>query len=330
MKTARMRELAARLKAREAWAVLGHVNPDGDTSGSSIALALALRALGKRAFVFLPGGLPQVYRGFECSVEIVSDGAALPFAPEGALSADVSEIERLGPGKPIFEACAERLMIDHHGHESRIRRSLSHRRGRRRDGRTGRGADRRDGRGAHARDGHMALHRHLHGLRPLRLFEHAPGDDGGRGGACARASTWTRFTARSIARARRAARALGEALSKLEMDEKKQMCWSRLTQEAFQRAGALPEDNEGIVNYLLEIRGVRFACLAEARGEGTKFSLRSKAPLNVARDVAAPLGGGGHMFAAGVTLKLPMEAALEKVLSLARAALEKPENGCEA
>ena len=264
-------------------------------------------------------------------MEIVSDGAALPFAPEGALSADVSEIERLGPGKPIFEACAERLMIDHHGTNPGFGEVYLI------------DADA-------AATGELAVEL-IAGMGVALTREMATWlyiaicTDCGRFGysstrpetmeaaaECLRAGIDVDAIHREIYRTRSEGRTrlLGEALSKLEMDEKKQMCWSRLTQEAFQRAGALPEDNEGIVNYLLEIRGVRFACLAEARGEGTKFSLRSKAPLNVARDVAAPLGGGGHMFAAGVTLKLPMEAALEKVLSLARAALEKPENGCEA
>ena len=115
---------------------------------------------------------------------------------------------------------------------------------------------------------------------------------------------------------------LGAVRSGLEMDEKKEMCWARLTDDMLHQANALREDNEGIVNYLLEIRGVRFACLAEERGENqTKFSLRSKGDVDVAKDVAAPLGGGGHDLAAGVTLSLPMEEALEKVLTLAREAV---------
>ena len=61
----RLNELAAFLKAHDDYAVLGHINPDGDTSGSCIALCLALHALGKRAFVFLPGGLAKMYGCFD-------------------------------------------------------------------------------------------------------------------------------------------------------------------------------------------------------------------------------------------------------------------------
>ena len=84
------------------------------------------------------------------------------------------------------------------------------------------------------------------------------------------------------------------------------------------------EDKEGLVNYLQEIVAVRIAVLAEERGpNSTKFSLRTKAPLNVARDVAQPLGGGGHDCAAGVTVELPLREALCKVLALAREALNE-------
>ena len=112
-------------------------------------------------------------------------------------------------------------------------------------------------------------------------------------------------------------------LSQMQMDEKKEICWSRITNDMFAQAHALREDNEGIVNYLVEMRSVKFACLAEQRGNGTKFSLRSKPPLDVAEDVALPLGGGGHARAAGVTLQLPMEEALQKVLAQARRAVDK-------
>jgi len=90
------------------------------------------------------------------------------------------------------------------------------------------------------------------------------------------------------------------------------------------RAGALPEDREGVVNYLVEIEGVKIGCLAEEREDTvTKFSLRSIPPVDVGNHVCKPLGGGGHACAAGVTLNLPMEEALEKVLAQAQIALNK-------
>ena len=107
------------------------------------------------------------------------------------------------------------------------------------------------------------------------------------------------------------------------MNEEKTMCWARLTNAMLKQAGAIREDNEGVVNYLLEIQGVRFACLAEERDGNTKFSLRSKPDFDCAANVAVPLGGGGHACAAGVTINLPMEEALQQVLRQAEIALNK-------
>ena len=100
------------------------------------------------------------------------------------------------------------------------------------------------------------------------------------------------------------------------------MAWAFLTDEMLSRHGALREDNEGVVNYLQEIEGVIFAVLVEERGSQTKLSMRSRPSLNVADAVAVPLGGGGHPCAAGATVDLPMDAALQKALALASAALD--------
>ena len=112
-------------------------------------------------------------------------------------------------------------------------------------------------------------------------------------------------------------------LAGLEISQDGKVAWSRLTDDLLQFCGANQEDSEGIINYLIEMIGVQVAVLAMERKEGTKLSLRAKAPFNVARDVAVPLGGGGHDCAAGVTLKMPLEDALKKTLAVIRKALEK-------
>jgi phosphoesterase RecJ-like protein len=118
-------------------------------------------------------------------------------------------------------------------------------------------------------------------------------------------------------------RLLGIVLSQLEMNAEKTLCWARITSEMMRHAGAMPEDREGVVNYLLEIEGVQVACLAEERGENTtKFSLRSQPPVDVGNLVCKPLGGGGHAQAAGITLDLPLEEALKIVLRQAETVLK--------
>ena len=319
-----MNELAAFLKAHDNYVVIGHIFPDGDASGSCIALCQALHALGKRAFVYLPGGLPKLYAGFECPVEIVS-GPNLPFTPETALVADVSEANRMGDAKAIYDACSAHAVIDHHATNPGFGEVCV--------------VD-----GDAAACGEMVVQLLDEMQLPLTrsmaewLYIAITTDCGQFGYSSTRAETMeaaaeclragidvdsiTREVFRTRSEAR--TRLLGMVLSGMQRSEDGLLCWARLTQDMFDQAHATREDNEGIVNYLLEIRGVQLAFLAEERGaNASKFSLRSKAPLDVAATVAVPLGGGGHACAAGVTIEAPLEDALKIVHAKAQEALYK-------
>jgi nanoRNase/pAp phosphatase (c-di-AMP/oligoRNAs hydrolase) len=67
------------------------------------------------------------------------------------------------------------------------------------------------------------------------------------------------------------------------------------------------------------MRSVRWwqitACVVETEPGVTKWSFRSgsKNIYDVSR-IVAPLGGGGHMFAAGLVLKAPLKEAIEQVV----------------
>lgn len=319
----RMTELAAFLKAHDDFALFGHVNPDGDAAGSCIALARALQKLGKRAFVYLPGGLPEMYAIFDHTVEVTS-GENLPFAPQTGFAVDVSEPHRLGDGRALFEACAHRAVLDHHATNPGFGEVCVV-----------------DGDAAACGELAVALIRALGVEMDQEMAQWlyiALATDSGRFGYsstraetleaaadCLRAGADVDGITQQLYRTRSEGRTrlLGLVLAGLEMNADRTMCWARLTDDMLSRAHALREDNEGVVNYLLEIRGVQFACLAEERGSSqTKFSLRSKGRVDVAADVAVPLGGGGHACAAGVTLNLPMEEALQTVLRTAEAALQ--------
>ena len=319
----RMTELAAFLKAHDDFALFGHVNPDGDAAGSCIALARALQKLGKRAFVYLPGGLPEMYAIFDHTVEVTS-GENLPFAPQTGFAVDVSEPHRLGDGRALFEACAHRAVLDHHATNPGFGEVCVV-----------------DGDAAACGELAVALIRALGVEMDQEMAQWlyiALATDSGRFGYsstraetleaaadCLRAGADVDGITQQLYRTRSEGRTrlLGLVLAGLEMNADRTMCWARLTDDMLSRAHALREDNEGVVNYLLEIRGVQFACLAEERGSGqTKFSLRSKGRVDVAADVAVPLGGGGHACAAGVTLNLPMEEALQAVLDTAATALK--------
>lgn len=77
---------------------------------------------------------------------------------------------------------------------------------------------------------------------------------------------------------------------------------SVLKQREMRFYGITGEDLEGIVNQLLQIKGMEVAIfLYEVEPDTFKVSMRSRAVVDVAK-VALEFGGGGHMRAAGCTI----------------------------
>lgn len=313
-----IRELADWLKGMDDIAVFGHRAPDGDACGSCVAVTLALRALGKRACAYLPGGMPEFLRflpGQEC---VVADANA-PFVPQCALSVDVSAPDMLGDNRALFESCPQRAVLDHHEsnpHFGQINHVEPNR----------------------AACGEIALLLIEALGAPLSkdmaacLFAAVSSDTGNfnysnttaetfeAAAACVRAGADVDEITGRIYRTRTEARTrlLGLVLAGLQREGK--VAWARVTNDMFHSAGALRCDTERIVNYLIEIGGVEIAVLAIEQEDGcsAKFSLRSLAPYNVARDVAQTLGGGGHERAAGITIHRPLREALDLVLARVR------------
>ena len=114
-------------------------------------------------------------------------------------------------------------------------------------------------------------------------------------------------------------RLLGAALSNLQREGV--VTWMSVTRHDMDRCGALEEDCEGLVNYALGIAGVEVAIFfRETHDERVRISIRSKGAVNVA-DIAAEFGGGGHTCASGFSLPGSLALAEKKVLSELRSKL---------
>ena len=85
-----------------------------------------------------------------------------------------------------------------------------------------------------------------------------------------------------------------------------------------ERSGAIEEDCEGLVNYVLSIGGVEVAAFFRELGDGRyRVSLRSKGKLDVAH-IAESFGGGGHECASGCSVDGPLTDAVRQVLARIR------------
>lgn len=110
------------------------------------------------------------------------------------------------------------------------------------------------------------------------------------------------------------ARLWGALLQKLRLEKNGQVCVCQISLADLGSAGAGKDDLEGFVEQMRRLRGVRVAMtLREDNPKRCKLSLRSSGADDV-RDMAASFGGGGHVNAAGATLDMNLEQALEKCL----------------
>lgn len=114
-------------------------------------------------------------------------------------------------------------------------------------------------------------------------------------------------------------RVLGAALCNMEIDG--EIAWTFVRLHEMDRAGAIAEDCEGIVNYLIGISGVRAAVFLRELPVGDHFrlNLRSKGSIDVA-EVAERFGGGGHRNASGCTVAGPLDEVAPRVVDELRAA----------
>ncbi len=107
----KLKEIALYLKENNNYAIITHKNPDGDCLGCAKALCLALKNMGKEAYIVLPSpNSPRHDFMWDNSLEEKS------FAPQCALCVDVASISQMGNSfEETFQKLSKSVCIDHHG-----------------------------------------------------------------------------------------------------------------------------------------------------------------------------------------------------------------------
>ncbi len=107
-------------------------------------------------------------------------------------------------------------------------------------------------------------------------------------------------------------------LSKTLFDSDSRIAIITFTKEDFDATGTSSENTEGIITNLINIDSVQFAVsITEDRDKSYRVSFRTKAPYDSA-DCAMAFGGGGHKFAAGCRINGYYYDVLERVLKVCR------------
>jgi phosphoesterase RecJ-like protein len=317
-------------RQRETFLLTSHARPDGDALGSALGLMYLLEGMGKQVTVAFEDPIPAIYKWLPGALGIQT---SLTVEPEVVIVLECDSIERTGYTRKAFEHMAPGMIvnIDHH---------LS--------GKMYADTNWIDSSacavGAMIYDLAIASGTAISADMATCLYTAVLTDTGrftypGTSAATfALASHLVQCGADSSAIARQVylsnttgrIRALGEALSTMQIEQG--VAWAWITEEQMERAGAVVEDCEGIVNYLIGIAEVKVAAfLRELPHEGAglredggprqfRLSLRSGGDVDVA-EIAAQFGGGGHREASGCTLEGPLERAVEAIKTAMRAML---------
>ncbi len=113
-----------------------------------------------------------------------------------------------------------------------------------------------------------------------------------------------------------------KALDNFKIDDN--IAYTCLTADEIRECGASNSDLDGIVEYILNIKGIDVSVFVYEKGDNlSKISLRSKkADVN---KIASVFGGGGHIFAAGASFNGNVQTALDSVLDEIKKELDKDE-----
>ena len=314
------------VKRHESFVLTSHMRPDCDAIGSEIALALALRALGKQAQIVNGDPVPPHITFIDPNKEVQvldRDVRAADLRPDVHLVLDTSAWNQLGPMADVIrKSAALKVVIDHHVSGDDLSAEVYKDTGAEATGRL-------------ILEIIDALRVTVSPEMAMVLFAAIATDTGWFRFASVTAATYA-AAARLVysgARPNEIFAALYEqnSLARIKLQGRiligaKTECGGRLiystaTPADLSETGAEPTDTEDIVNRLLGVAGIQVALLfLELSPQETKVSLRSRTSFDV-RKIAAQFGGGGHTAASGVRYPGPLAPAVTAVVDAVRKAL---------
>lgn len=315
--------LAEAADARATVVLSGHVQPDADALGSTLALAEGLRRRGARVLTTFPDPftVPESL-GWLPGAEGLVPSSAVPSSPDVFVSLDAASPGRLGELAFLLDSAGTSVVVDHHASNPgfgdvrlvdagapatvSLVAGLLDELGVTLDAQlatclyAGLSADTGSFRFGNTRpDTHELAARLLstgidHSDISRRLFDTAP-------------FGWLRLLSVVTGRA------------VLEPDVASGLVWTWSSTAEAAEYGLPGEQLEALVDVVRSTAEADVACVLKGQDDGSwSVSLRSRGRTDVAR-VATALGGGGHVLAAGYSSYLDREKSIEAL----RAALSE-------
>ena len=309
------------IRARQRFVLGSHSRPDGDSIGSQLAMAYALRAMGKAAVAVNADPAPPPLMAFPGVPDIrIAPAVAGDF--DAAIIMECGDLQRTGVSG--FERFFV-INIDHH------------------PGNSGYGQINWFDAGAAAcaemvydvvgalgvpLSKEIATHVylailtdtgsfHYSGISP-RTFEICR--------ECLEAGVDPVIVARNVYDSNNMGRLklFGAVLGAMQIDHTGRIAIVYVDHEMTRAAGGTYEDTEGLVNLPLTVKEVEAVIFfKQEAGDQYRVSLRSKGNIDIG-SIAKEYGGGGHKNAAGLTVTGPIEQLQKTLVEKIEGAIDRP------
>lgn len=312
------------MREHDDFLVISHVSPDGDTTGSALAVCLMLQQLGKKYIVVNEGETPIKFGFLPCFDELIDlSKTKLSETFRHVIAVDAADSKRMGQVQHLFAENVQLLNIDHHptndlfGTINVIRTDAA----------------------ATAEimyelvvEGGFQINESLATCMYTGLLT----DTGGfrysntTPNVMKIASELLAYGVKSGEIAERCLESitmehlsiLRRALQSLKLTSNGLVASMRISHDDIKETRATSEDISGLVNYGRNIEGVEVGLLLTETLPGVvKVGFRSRSQVDVAQ-IAKSVGGGGHARAAGCTLHGNLEEIEQTILAKIKEALE--------
>jgi len=315
MKSASFAEIREALRGKRRILVASHLRPDADAYGSTIAAALWLLAEGHEVTAWNEDGMLSKF-SFLPSSELVTAPPAEPVAFDAVLALDTSVKNRLGTVLGSVADSPLWICIDHHrsnegyGDLNLIDAT-------------------RPATGQILAEGFFSEGITVTPEMATNLFAAISTDTGsfqyeGTGAETyevaaqlIRLGVHVATLSRSLYenQPRRRLELLRHALVNAKFTCEDRVASFSLSMADVECLGVIPEDNEGIIDHLRSVEGVKAAAFFEELPDGkVRLSLRSKDSSFDACALCSRFGGGGHLMASGARIQGTLAEVEARVL----------------
>jgi len=307
------------INSNKRFLITSHVDPDGDSVGSQMALYHALTDAGKEVAVINQGVLPSKYKFLDPGSVISFDKDSLGFVPEVVFILECPSIDRIGAVRGIIPESAKVVNIDHHPDNneygdinlvdvdsSAVGETLY----------------------LIFNAGNFPVSDKM----AVTLYAAIVSDTGRfRFGSTTSRSLKVaanlvekgaspKFVSDSIFSdyAPETVRLLGNTLAGLQLDAGGKIGYVTISLGDLEKFGAVMENSEGFVDFILAISGIHLGFMFKQLSENrVKVSVRSQNGCDAAA-FARSFNGGGHVNAAGFTTEGNLAQVVESVIAKAR------------